>query len=313
MAIDFVDGPAALSKIRSLLSRSKCARIAVAYWGAGAIDRIGLEHLKGKDARIVCDLLSGACKPSVVKELQDMFGWENIKTCDRLHAKAWITDHGAVIGSSNASANGLGDEGVETIGLIEANIYATDSALLQSLNQWFDTTVWQRARLIKEVDFERACELWKRRRGDRPLRSSRSLLAALKDAPASLADRNLLVWLYRDNYRSNEAEAELKLAMEELEDKNLDCWEGADAPPGAHILDFHLQRNGKAKFTGLWRVLSENQKRTTKNSDILLCKEVKSFEGLPLGEKVGWEAAATEAAKTQQDEWCIEDFAQFLV
>ena len=104
-----LDGAAAEREIKNLLSACSRARLAVAYWGSGAVARFGLNAVRKRtvDIEITCDLMSGACNPSEVKKLIKLFGPDRVRTRDRLHAKAWITDVGCVLGSSNASANGL--------------------------------------------------------------------------------------------------------------------------------------------------------------------------------------------------------------
>ena len=111
-------GLAAEREIKNLLSTCSRARLAVAYWGSGAVARLGLDAVDTRtvDIEITCDLRSGACNPKEIDKLIKLFGPDRVRTRDGLHAKAWITDAGCVLGSSNASANGLGHEADETHG-----------------------------------------------------------------------------------------------------------------------------------------------------------------------------------------------------
>ena len=57
-------------------------------------------------------------------------GAERILQNDQLHAKVYIFDDTAFVGSSNASTNGLSEEGNELAGWMEANAVITDSQTL---------------------------------------------------------------------------------------------------------------------------------------------------------------------------------------
>jgi len=65
------------------------ADFAVAYWGKGATERLGLDKIRKKPVRIICDLWSGACNPNELQKLLDR-GFK-LRTKDRLHAKVYIT------------------------------------------------------------------------------------------------------------------------------------------------------------------------------------------------------------------------------
>ncbi len=156
MTIDLLDGPAAEAEIKKLISSSKTLQIAVPYWGRGSRRRLELDKLRAQDVTIVCDLLSGCCDPDEIKALQDEFGRSPVLTCDSLHAKVWLTDRGAVFGSSNASANGLGLEGTEVARLIEMNALISDPAKLNELSLWFNKTVLPASREIEKRDLKQA-------------------------------------------------------------------------------------------------------------------------------------------------------------
>jgi hypothetical protein len=300
--MQFVDGPGAEKKIQALLTRAKRVRIAVAYWGAGAVERLGVEGVGTEDVEVVCDVRSGGSNPTEVERLRDILGEKRVMTCDRLHAKVWITDLGAVIGSSNASANGLGHESDETIGLIEANIFVDDASALAVLERWFEQTVKPESRAVTAADLERARQLRKARRRDRPVPDARSVFEALQVDPLSLVGRDFLVWVYPHEDVSNWASDQLEAAQKDREDTRISCWENVTAPPGAYILDFHRQKNGKARLHGLWRVLSDDPVRGTKRRHILLCRPANDFNGMPIGDKAAWEAVASRAGASGREE-----------
>jgi hypothetical protein len=67
------------AEVRQLVETSSKIRIAVAYWGSGAGERVRLGNLAGRDIIIVCDLMSGACNPSEIEEL-----WKDLGSVDNL-------------------------------------------------------------------------------------------------------------------------------------------------------------------------------------------------------------------------------------
>jgi hypothetical protein len=307
-AMRLLDGPGAEKTIKALLAGATRARIAVAYWGEGAVERLGIDTMSIGDVEVVCDVVSGGCNPLEVERLRKVLGSDRVMTCDRLHAKVWVTDLGVVIGSSNASANGLGYESAEAAGLIEANLFIDDPTTVAIIERWFEQLVKPGSRPVTDEDLRRAQPLWKRRRKARPRPVGASVLDALRANPVAFAERDFLVWVYPHGNRSPLAEKQLDTAQRERHDSSIDCWENEDAPPGAYILDFHLQRNGKAKFDGLWQVLSDDPKQQS----ILLCRPAEDVEGMPIGNKATWEAAATRAVESGKDAWDITEFNQFL-
>lgn len=319
----FLDGAAAEGEIRRLLGATKRARIAVAYWGAGAVERLGISELRNKDVQIACDLRSGGCNPDEVKRLLEI-GADQVRTCDRLHAKVWLTDGGAVIGSSNASANGLGYEGDETRGLIEANVLIEDSAVLTAMSEWFQERVWNNSSKITPQDLERARLVRRRIRNDRLPPQSYSIFRLLKENQAWLADRNFSVWIYLHGGLDDWAEELCEYKRRERHEESLDCWQISDkearTPPGAYILDFDLI-NHHATYDGLYQVVLENPIAETKEGKILLCRTVNRAYGLRLHtrgqtphERRILEEAATRAAKAEapREEWPITEFARYL-
>ena len=115
-----LDETAALAAIRMLLADATHARLAVAFWGKGAIERLGLDR-PGLTAEILCNLESGACNPNELRRLYD-HPRITLRSHPALHAKVWWTSGGAVHGSSNASANGLAVEDEAAGGWHEANV-----------------------------------------------------------------------------------------------------------------------------------------------------------------------------------------------
>ena len=84
----FLDGAETVERLRKMLSAGKEARLAVAYWGAGA--RKNLWPKKPKETvRILCDLFSGGCNPEEIKSL--LAPNVEIRTKTGLHSKVYST------------------------------------------------------------------------------------------------------------------------------------------------------------------------------------------------------------------------------
>lgn len=150
--------PAVITK---LLVSASSAKIAVAFWGAGAIDLLGIDTTPSRK-QVICNLESGACNPNEIRKLRSLPNID-LRTNARLHAKVYWSDHQAVIGSSNASTNGLVAEGQVALGWAEANILTTDPALLKQTGEWFDR-LFAESQAISDDALTKAEGIWTQRR-----------------------------------------------------------------------------------------------------------------------------------------------------
>jgi hypothetical protein len=149
-------------------------RVAVAFWGTGADFK-----LRGA-CRIICDLASGLCNPVVIASLLDR---DNavVLQLPGLHAKVVVGSAGAVISSANMSINGLGAEGADASGTIEAGYFvAPDTPDHRQVSAWFEEQ-WAHATDISEDDLAAAALRWESR--------NREILApeAATDRPSALS------------------------------------------------------------------------------------------------------------------------------
>lgn len=159
---EFLAGNDLSQMIREVVS-GKDARCAVAFWGQGAVwELFGTDVLERTDVHVVCDLSMGGSNPATLRAL----GAPNnpkIKYLDGLHAKVFLSEHGAVVGSANASNNGIGFVGREAQ-LLEAGTYfRKDSVGWYRIATWFDQLCKNEA---SEIDYDalRAAELsWQTR------------------------------------------------------------------------------------------------------------------------------------------------------
>lgn len=102
--VEFVMGADLSDRVR-LICGGASVRCAVAFWGTGAVDSLFPDGLG--DATIVCDI---SMKGTPKRALLEMGAPDNPKALvrDGLHAKIYVSDRGALIGSANASNNGVG-------------------------------------------------------------------------------------------------------------------------------------------------------------------------------------------------------------
>ncbi len=78
-----------------------------------------------------------------------------VRHSNRLHAKVYRFDAEAVVGSANASCNGLGFEGAATGMWSEASVRIAEKALLSEIDRWFDNE-WDNAFPVTNADLDRA-------------------------------------------------------------------------------------------------------------------------------------------------------------
>jgi hypothetical protein len=161
----FLDsGRAIAEKIQHLIDGevAEPIRFAVAFWGNGADYK-----LRGA-CEIICDLESGACNPAVIRTLSKRDNCVVLKLSG-LHAKVVIGSAGAVVSSANMSTNGLGAEGADSSGTIEAGYFVPASAAdYKKVVMWFKG-VWAQATQITESDLGDAQEKWDFRNREMPL------------------------------------------------------------------------------------------------------------------------------------------------
>lgn len=155
----FVAGGDILKQVRDLLTMADHADLAVAFWGKGAAEMLQLNATK--QTRIICDALSGGCNPTELRTLFELSDRSQKRVQLRhlrgLHSKVYLTRQGAVVGSANASTNGLGEE--VSPGTIEATILTRSPTSLKDIQHWFDE-MWKRALEVDEQTLRKARLAW---------------------------------------------------------------------------------------------------------------------------------------------------------
>lgn len=253
-----LDEGKALIEIRSLFGEANEARIAVAFWGAGAVERLGLDR-PGFSAQILCNLDSGACNPAELRRMSKLPGIM-LRAHPALHAKVYWTPRAAVLGSSNASSNGLALEGDAAGAWAEANLLVNDTAMLAEMAAWFEK-LFAAGYEIVDADIDRAELIWKARSKMAPTgkRLSGDLVTAYRDAPGHAVWKQVKLAYWKDPLSAAE---EKRLATEKRDHSlasTTSAYGGWNDRIAANdwVLDFGL--SGKSpSFGGVWKALPED-------------------------------------------------------
>lgn len=157
----FLFGRNILTDIAEALRATKTADFAVAFWGAGAVNVLKLNTLTS--ARILCDAYSGSCNPNELEAILQL-GFP-IKTIRGLHSKVYLLPSVAIVGSANASANGLGNEGAESMNE-EAAVSFREAALVYDVQKWFED-LWKKGTDVAFGDLHCIRKTWALRQASR--------------------------------------------------------------------------------------------------------------------------------------------------
>lgn len=144
---------AMLQRLTQAQSVAQPLRIAVAFWGNGAETIV----VPGRQYQIVCNLSRGGTNPDVIRTLRELPNVE-IRHLSELHAKVFLAEEQAIVGSANFSANGLGIGSPVGSGWIEAAAVVDATAV----GRWFGS-VWNASIEVDDKALSLAAELWSRR------------------------------------------------------------------------------------------------------------------------------------------------------
>jgi hypothetical protein len=152
---EFVRGNDLATAWRHLAPAKSSVSLAVAYWGDGAADLLGLNRLGS--VRIICNLQSGACNRNVVEQLV-LDSRVGLRTIDNLHAKVYIAQKGVIIGSSNCSHNGMPvltgtNMVIDVCGMIEANVMLRTPQHRNELLIWFEN-IWEKSQVVTQANLD---------------------------------------------------------------------------------------------------------------------------------------------------------------
>lgn len=273
--------------------------IAVAFWGRGATAQLGLKA--GRKARILLDLTAGATNPEVVEELQGMKGIQ-VKQRDRLHAKLYLGQHEMILGSANASANGLGAEGNEATHWCELSIQTSCPDALAQAADWFERQ-WRLGRPITRRDIDAAITAWMSRRRTRPANSTDSALDIARDAPEELKDRAIYVSVSTLDLNDHE-DAEGKAYAKEVGAGPHFFYDWNDIPLAATLISFTANVDGSGlRWDDSKVYLSPEEKPRHR---IALVRPG-SLPGYGLGSLKEWRKRIDYHVKRHPEEWKPKD------
>lgn len=307
----FLNGRAAAREIVKLVEGSQTVRLAVAFWGVGATDALGLGHAHDR-VTLICNLKMGGTNPHEIRRLQDV--GVTVLQKDDLHSKVYIGDYSAIVGSSNASANGLSMQAAEQDGWIEANVLVSDPDTYRDIVKWFED-IQLNSKPVSNSDLEAARTLWRRRRSKLIISRAGtiSLYDAVRAEPESFADRNLYVFIYRDPTLSDEGEALTEEHTRELGDgwESFEDW--GDIPEGDALVFYYGPRGG-FYLDGCCRFSEPRHVRRGINHAVEFARTIDNLAGFaPPRADSRWREACRRADKANEwdDEVIISDLGEF--
>lgn len=177
----FLSGEALGAAIAHLMA-GEDARCAVAFWGTGSAAHL-FPRGDYASARIICDLSLGGTNPDELRLLGAQSN-KALRHVARLHAKVYLSNRGAIIGSANASDNGIGFAGAS--GLIEAGVLVEPGIdSFMDAATWFERH-WQKSSKVGRKALATAEARWNARPPATPPSARRGPRPVPPDAPSLL-------------------------------------------------------------------------------------------------------------------------------
>lgn len=298
--MEFVDAHGAKQRVRDLLRSSAKADLVVAFWGDGAIDELGIRDCS-LPLHIVCNLETGSTNPSVIAELQKMARQKagiTVAQNDRLHSKIYLFDDTVIIGSSNASTNGLAFEGGELTHWMEANVVSSDPGLLKATREWIDALG---RREISAADLKRARAAWKARRSivRMPRDVSTTILEAMRFEPEAIAGLPIFLAVYEGDLSDEAKDREQALKRSWGTDR-VSLFEDFGALPDDGLILAFEGKAGSYRWQGAWerRGKTEDQiLEKNRNAVQLVWRADDVFGKVPFhnGERAAWSEICSNA------------------
>lgn len=228
------------------------SRIAIAFWGTGAVQALSLNRA-ARAVRVLVNAETGGSNPDELEELRRCRRI-SVRSHGRLHAKVVIGPDAMVVGSANASANGLGLEGSEVTGWKEAVVRSRNCDQLSVAKEWFDS-LWAEAAPLDDAMLEQAREMRSR------VRSHSGLVRRALRTPAEIRVRDeRRIYVVVTNGESEHDFSEVRAAARKLGvelPKGYDHYEGwPQIPLDAVLLSFQYSKIG-ASAEGLWETRPE--------------------------------------------------------
>ena len=243
----FLHGSALTREIHEIVKTKSAIKIAVAYWGQGAL-KLTKVSTRRKNIRLLCCLKGGKSDPNIIKK----FG-TRIRQQDNLHAKVIWTSKRAIVSSANMSSNGLPEEEKGLRGLVEAGVVVTEPGELSKISRWFDEK-YKSAKHITKDDLKKAQAArptggW----GQREIK--RSLIEALRNGgPQEFSKQRIALALWKQPMspaeqrsvgkllKDNPGRVEQTLKVDRRHFAQLDQYAGwDDIPANTFLIDCHYR------------------------------------------------------------------------
>ncbi|MBY2943111.1 hypothetical protein HF264_26005 [Rhizobium leguminosarum] len=274
-----VTGPNLFEQLKAAVSKSVSVRLAIAFWGGGAVDAIGLTA--GHKIEIICNLEMGGTNPDEIEEIIRLGA--KVHAHKTLHAKMGIASNFGFLGSSNASANGLGLQGAEARAWEELNVIFENAADIDRLNVEFARLKSEAGDPLKIGDHRitLARERWQIRKTHFPPPSTkeptRSVLELLKSDPESLKGKFAYLAISLPVEGEDAARfANAEEAVREEFGKDYSVYRHwPDLPTNAFLLDFTINQR-TASFNGIWRREPALDKPGDKETQV--CRRIRRSE-----------------------------------
>lgn len=272
--LKFLDEKAARIVIAKRVADSRRCRLAVAFWGAGAADRLGLSE-RSAETLVICNLAMGGTNPAEIEALLSL--GIKVTQADDLHAKVYLFDDAVIIGSSNASSNGLSFQEADGLGWREANVLVEDPLIVRTVEDWMSRL---QARPITDEDLEAAKAAWRQRRSQAPPPpSTPTLLEMLRNNPGYFVDREAWLLLYMDP-----TDNAVREVLDDIRAAEGDSIEGFQSFPGlpdrGQTMGFWVGERGGLTFDHYWERTPQLTDRPLKDGELQLVRAREDVIGL---------------------------------
>jgi hypothetical protein len=253
--MEIVTGPELFDELKSAVGKADDVRLAIAFWGSGALEAIGLRA--SQRIEIICNLSMGGTNPDEIERI--LKTGAAVYPHPTLHAKMGLTGHFGFVGSSNASSNGLGLQGLEARRWEELNVIFSEESDLHRLDLEFSRFKAEAEMPLVNNDprLVEARRQWISRQTNpvSGLVSGARLIDAVRIDPERFRDIRAYIVMHvpvsgddADALVEAEDDVQKEFGPEYSVYRN---W--PELPSDALLIDFIIER-GRAKYGGIWRL-----------------------------------------------------------
>lgn len=278
--MEFVTEDQAERLIRQHVKTSGRSRLAVAFWGDGACEKLDLAGRKDT-VSVVCNLRMGGTNPHEIQKMQKL--GIQVAQCDGLHAKVYLFDDGVLIGSSNASSNGLSfQDGEAQQPWTEANVFSDDPGLVASVSEW-----WSKLSRdpIESADIDLAIKQWELRRGVIRCRTEdASIVEKMKRSRTAFDGQNIFACFYSNIMTRAGLKALNREKTKYGADEELDAFEDwEDLPDTGTLICFRVGPRNGLSYDGCCRRQKDPPDPLILNTTLQLVWKVSDRPDLKVG------------------------------